>query len=1341
MILDDWQQNKSNDHWKTTNLWDFYNLRVRARYNDIELTHVPESLKKRYQRVFALDSDKDVFEKMMKDEIGKSGGHYCITVRDIGVLMQREKDKLVTYSINLNPALIEVLNEIASIHPRGENLRAIWDLNRLGVSRKIELRTLSAEHVARLLSADLFSVFHEAWRPLWFRGINGKLLANIVNESMVDEIWRDKMLRSIYSTELVSILHDLRSEGVSEELVKGPLEVLSLEQVRALLSGPIFRNLEVDQNKAVDGAQLAAWLDSPSTNQERLKEICLKSSDFPLFLERLRDVQAGRASHSPCRLPLLSLTKEEVKLFLEFLRSSRVLGTEWYNGLNGKQLLEAARSPTHASQKPKTLTSTINDYYTNGVPEELVRRKGGWTASTDDEVRSETKSRAEEAYPERKVDEEAYPERKVDEEAAGSKDDFGKSSDEGVEVEGKGGESALDGKEDDQEKGEQEDLAAVLRDDKYGKDLIGTSIFAEALAEMIFEGASLPLVVGLFAPWGAGKSFLLEKVETHMKFLILKNCLSHLKDRVSEIYFVQPKEHIDSSGSSPTYEKIEKSLANVDLDGAIDELRWLKEHCPKQLKQVFKWCQFLGAPEPTTASFDSGTYDFSDRYFADQEFARQSSISFLIWSLRMILYPTIALTTYFMSRDFIDPVFRAVDVDMSSRSPYQSMKRIWFLRGICRYFATVKSDKNLLKRRNLLSALWLHNVDKRRLPKNKKGGNKAEEKIKKDFHFIFFNAWLYCGSDDLWAGLVKALHEAVEERYGPSYAFAKYRAKLVLILIALLVSVGLMVGSVAFYIRINDDFQELSSTGLILHTVGVILGTALSLVTGASAVYSYLVTPSSSSEEIEMICSKAEVKKKLGFMAVVKDELEDIGNTLRDPGRHLPTMWTYLRSWLLLQVLLPEFLQLLPELPEWLLELLSVTSCPEPCNLVIFVDDLDRCPPEKIVQVLQALVLLAENSPFVFFLAVDPRIVVAAVESQDQGMYTAAGVDGYEYLDKIVQIPFTIPMMCDSEKADLARGYLDLHFIPKEGMLLWLDTRRVTDNGRCNTRIEDDAVALKKKFVTTSRDSRGVCISFSEGLALLQDTRTAKTIFAVHSGDVEEREAGNMKGWYYYRCNGGRLMTKIDRGIEKGDQAYRITCRIVVVYATDLEVEATREMVVYGRVLGYKEIVDVESYLSKQWGLKLRSVSDDEALLDAKRADFLSTFDPKAKPYAVSRRLALLNQDRYIPRKSSEDLDAYTLREVETLISPPPLPAKISISDCKLLMEEVNVPFEIANVMWEEYPGTSNDNISKDELMALLGLNPDLDAADFQMMAAGRGWLRVVEECLRAGQSANAADT
>ena len=211
-------------------------------------------------------------------------------------------------------------------------------------------------------------------------------------------------------------------------------------------------------------------------------------------------------------------------------------------------------------------------------------------------------------------------------------------------------------------------------------------------------------------------------------------------------------------------------------------------------------------------------------------------------------------------------------------------------------------------------------------------------------------------------------------------------------------------------------------------------------------------------------------------------------------------------------------------------------------------------------------------------------------------------------------------MMCDSDKAKLARGYFGLGKVPnpqvpKENMLLWLDTRRVSAEGRCYTKTSDE------KFLVTLTDIRGNhYFRYSDGLALLDDTHSAKTIFTVHSDDLEERRAGAYPGWDYFRRNGGRLVRQIDREGEGAggavDDGPKITCRVVVAYGTDHSGwEVTQEMIVYDRVLSYEEIIVIESYLSEQWGVKLRDIPDDEGRVDAKRAEFLSTFDVAAKVF------------------------------------------------------------------------------------------------------------------------------
>ena len=94
---------------------------------------------------------------------------------------------------------------------------------------------------------------------------------------------------------------------------------------------------------------------------------------------------------------------------------------------------------------------------------------------------------------------------------------------------------------------------------------------------------------------------------------------------------------------------------------------------------------------------------------------------------------------------------------------------------------------------------------------------------------------------------------------------------------------------------------------------------------------------------------------------------------------------------------------------------------------VVFVDDLDRCPPDKIVDVLEGIKLILKEKRFVVFLAVDTRIVSRAIEYRyrrvlQSGQRRPPGELGMEYLAKIVQIPFLLPRPGRSQLEGLLRG-------------------------------------------------------------------------------------------------------------------------------------------------------------------------------------------------------------------------------------------------------------------------------------------------------------------------------
>jgi formylglycine-generating enzyme required for sulfatase activity len=98
-----------------------------------------------------------------------------------------------------------------------------------------------------------------------------------------------------------------------------------------------------------------------------------------------------------------------------------------------------------------------------------------------------------------------------------------------------------------------------------------------------------------------------------------------------------------------------------------------------------------------------------------------------------------------------------------------------------------------------------------------------------------------------------------------------------------------------------------------------------------------------------------------------------------------------------------------------LVELLLRRPDQPPRRLVIFVDDLDRCLPEKAVQVLEAIKLFLDVQGCIFVLGLDVEAIENAVRSRYRGE-----VKPHEYLEKIIQLPFSLPPIEDEPM----RGYV-----------------------------------------------------------------------------------------------------------------------------------------------------------------------------------------------------------------------------------------------------------------------------------------------------------------------------
>ena len=253
---------------------------------------------------------------------------------------------------------------------------------------------------------------------------------------------------------------------------------------------------------------------------------------------------------------------------------------------------------------------------------------------------------------------------------------------------------------------------SLTKDDKTGRDHIGSADYALCLASLIFGALQTPCVIGIYAQWGTGKSFMMEKITAALKSLQLEQVL------LDELH-----QNLD-----PVY---------------LRDLRGLLTNEEEQIQLMFKWLQ-MGMPELPPSAFCTvrkGGRDVArldSKYFDHLEAANEQLDVTPIWLLCQLVarfFVAICKPILWLSKRCAHLVCGPAFDTSSAPMLHQLM------------------HAGAARRRRLAS------MHPRQTP-----GTPSH-----DYHYIWWNAWLYSGSDNLWAGLIKALHEAVEERYGAPY--------------------------------------------------------------------------------------------------------------------------------------------------------------------------------------------------------------------------------------------------------------------------------------------------------------------------------------------------------------------------------------------------------------------------------------------------------------------------------------------------------------------------------------------------------------------------------------------
>ncbi|KAM9324008.1 NTPase KAP family P-loop domain-containing protein 1-like [Gastrophryne carolinensis] len=279
--------------------------------------------------------------------------------------------------------------------------------------------------------------------------------------------------------------------------------------------------------------------------------------------------------------------------------------------------------------------------------------------------------------------------------------------------------------------------------------------------------------------------------------------------------------------------------------------------------------------------------------------------------------------------------------------------------------------------------------------------HKQRENIR--YIFIRFSAWEFTGTDQLWAGLVTTLCDGIESAFGLA-PICVYRAVgrktkiidaplaqewvnkkilciplwLAMILVILIgVSVGVLF--IIFGFPFGDPAGDMVAAAEGVGATVVGISAAGILRVGFMTIKNAIITQKG---VVQQKMNRTDMSSQLGFMSEVKREVKVI-------TRYLQLMEVFQR---------------------------------QKIRVILEITNLDRCMPDKVVGVLNAMnILLSDpHAPFISILAVDPKIIVECVESSQ--LLKGMANNGYLFLNRIITLPFCIPKMDCETKCVLLRN-------------------------------------------------------------------------------------------------------------------------------------------------------------------------------------------------------------------------------------------------------------------------------------------------------------------------------
>jgi len=256
---------------------------------------------------------------------------------------------------------------------------------------------------------------------------------------------------------------------------------------------------------------------------------------------------------------------------------------------------------------------------------------------------------------------------------------------------------------------------------------------------------------------------------------------------------------------------------------------------------------------------------------------------------------------------------------------------------------------------------------------------------------VEFNAWAYTDATKLWAGLVRQISMHLDRELAWWQKPFFWLGRNVYRLLGAIV-VGLIPVALAFIATLVDAWWEWAEGQEPLARLLAWLGAF-----GSSTLIFAKQTPLT--DVINSLLKKIDRSEAEGVMHSIQEELKTTVQRyfgLSEEGPAAPAPQGQVKKRMRQRTL----------------------------KLVVFIDELDRCPLERIVDILEAIKLFLAEEIFIVLMAVDTRVVAEAIHMHYRDVRNPRLAR--EYMEKIIQIPVRVPEAHPTQLAPYVGGLMDI---------------------------------------------------------------------------------------------------------------------------------------------------------------------------------------------------------------------------------------------------------------------------------------------------------------------------